>query len=237
MTDQTPDLADALDEFARYLATAARLAGARIAAALIPDPADEPRRRADADATAALRDDLTHALGSDHLADLALRAVEPALLAVEVDTAQRMQDDVDHWRARADKAGNHAALLREQVRDLKAERDAFRFRAEAAEKAARLDEQRADRAERERNLARDALVAANGRADRAARRADEQQQRAQRAEADAADWRTVAQDVEAALQRVRDLVDRWDHTIDAGPQASALRDALTGAQAAEPPSD
>ena len=53
---------------------------------------------------AALRDDLTHALGSDHLADLALRAVEPALLAVEVDTAQRMQDDIDHWRARAEAA-------------------------------------------------------------------------------------------------------------------------------------
>src|SRR5690606_17925032 len=66
---------------------------------------------------AALRDDLTHALGSDHLADLALRAVEPALLAVEIDTAQRMQDDVDRERQRA-------ALLREQVRDLKAQRDA-----------------------------------------------------------------------------------------------------------------
>lgn len=178
MTDQTPDLADALadalDEFARYLATAARLAGARIAAALNPDPADDPRRRADADATAALRDDLTHALGSDHLAGLALRAVEPALLAVEVDTAQRMQDDADRERQRAEAA---------------------------------------------------------------ARRADEQQERAQRAEADAADWRTVATQYEAALQRVRDLADRWDHTIGAGPQASALRDALTGAQAAEPPSD
>src|SRR5690606_22294803 len=56
------------------------------------------------DVATALRNDLTHALGSDHLADLALRAVEPALLAVEVDTAQRMQDDVDHWRARADRA-------------------------------------------------------------------------------------------------------------------------------------
>src|SRR5690606_30217963 len=69
------------------------------------------------DVTTALRDDLTHALGSDHLADLALRAVEPALLAVEVDTAQRMQDDVDRERQRV-------ALLREQVRDLKAQRDA-----------------------------------------------------------------------------------------------------------------
>lgn len=107
---------------------------------------DEPQ-----DVVTALRDDLTHALGSDHLADLALRAVEPALLAVEVDTAQRMQDEIDRERRRA-------ALLREQARDLKAERDAFRFRAEAAEKAARLDEQRADRAEQERDDARAALT-------------------------------------------------------------------------------
>ena len=69
------------------------------------------------DVVTALRDDLTHALGSGHLADLALRAVEPALLAVEVDTAQRMQDDVDRERQRA-------ALLREQVRELKAQWDA-----------------------------------------------------------------------------------------------------------------
>lgn len=124
-----PDLDAALDEFARYLATAARLAGARIAAALIPDPADDPRRRADADATAALRDDLTHALGSDHLARLALRAVEPALLAVEVDTAQRMQDDVDHWRARAEAAERRAD--EQQQRAQRAEADAAAHAARA----------------------------------------------------------------------------------------------------------
>ncbi|NLA67821.1 MAG: hypothetical protein GX856_06190, partial [Gammaproteobacteria bacterium] len=78
---------------------------------------------------AALRDDLTHALGSDHLADLALRAVEPALLAVEVDTAQRMQDDVDHWRARAEAAerrtDEHERQLREQIaRDIEETADA-----------------------------------------------------------------------------------------------------------------
>src|SRR5690606_32069432 len=89
---------------------------------------------------AALRDDLTHALGSGHLADLALRAVEPALLAVEVDTAQRMQDDVDHWRARADRAEQerddaraalttmlpaHERQLREQIaRDIEETADA-----------------------------------------------------------------------------------------------------------------
>lgn len=78
---------------------------------------------------AALRDDLTHALGSGHLADLALRAVEPALLAVEVDTAQRMQDDVDHWRARAEAAerrtDEHERQLREQIaRDIEETADA-----------------------------------------------------------------------------------------------------------------
>jgi len=77
----------------------------------------------------ALRDDLTHALGSGHLADLALRAVEPALLAVEVDTAQRMQDDVDHWRARAEaaerRADEHERQLREQIaRDIEETADA-----------------------------------------------------------------------------------------------------------------
>lgn len=96
---------------------------------------DEPQ-----DVVTALRDDLTHALGSDHLADLALRAVEPALLAVEVDTAQRMQDDVDHWRARADRAEQerddaraelttmlpaHERQLREQIaRDIEETADA-----------------------------------------------------------------------------------------------------------------
>lgn len=78
---------------------------------------------------AALRDDLTYALGSGHLADLALRAVEPALLAVEVDTAQRMQDDVDHWRARAEAAerrtDEHERQLREQIaRDIEETADA-----------------------------------------------------------------------------------------------------------------
>src|SRR5690606_5680678 len=81
------------------------------------------------DVVTALRDDLTHALGSGHLADLALRAVEPALLAVEVDTAQRMQDDVDHWRARAEaaerRADEHERQLREQIaRDIEETADA-----------------------------------------------------------------------------------------------------------------
>src|SRR5690606_38718834 len=85
---------------------------------------DEPQ-----DVVTALRDDLTHALGSGHLADLALRAVEPALLAVEVDTAQRMQDDVDHWRARAEaaerRADEHERQLREQIaRDIEETADA-----------------------------------------------------------------------------------------------------------------
>src|SRR5690606_28205470 len=81
------------------------------------------------DVVTALRDDLTHALGSGHLADLALRAVEPALLAVEVDTAQRMQDDVEHWRARAEaaerRADEHERQLREQIaRDIEETADA-----------------------------------------------------------------------------------------------------------------
>lgn len=85
-----------------------------------------PARQARGRNWRAVRNDLTHALGSDHLARLALRVIEPALLAV------------DRERQRADKAGNRAALLREQVRDLKAERDAFRFRAEAAERRTRI---------------------------------------------------------------------------------------------------
>lgn len=87
---------------------------------------------------AVLRDDLTHALGSGHLADLALRAVEPALLAVEVDTAQRMQDDVDRERRRAEAW----------------EADARRYAGNAG-----YWRVRADRAEQERDDARAALTA------------------------------------------------------------------------------
>lgn len=93
---------------------------------------DEPQ-----DVVTALRDDLTHALGSDHLADLALRAVEPALLAVEVDTAQRMQGDVDRERRRAEA-----------------------WEADARRYAGNADywRERADRAEQERDDARAALT-------------------------------------------------------------------------------
>src|SRR5690606_17515996 len=49
--------------------------------------------------------------------------------AVEVDTAQRMQDDVDHWRARAEaaerRADEHERQLREQIaRDIEETADA-----------------------------------------------------------------------------------------------------------------
>ncbi|TYK47170.1 hypothetical protein [Actinomadura decatromicini] len=104
--------------------------------------------------------------------------------------------------------------LRDRAVQAEQQRDAMRFRAEAAEQAARLDEQRADQAEADVRYLRGELSKADDENNATGERAkslgvrlDETQRRAQRAEAEAAAWRTTAQRAEAERDQQRARAD------------------------------